>query len=65
MNHEVTGCLDCCLYDSDWSVCNHPSIEKNNKVEMEGSGEDLSYIEVPVTPLWCPLNKEPITIIKK
>ncbi len=44
----------------------HPELEvKNIEIEDSGTVEDLDYIESVITPDWCPLIIEPITIIKK
>jgi len=64
MNHEVSGCKDCpmCHEDAAEYFCHHPEREKL---------DESSYIEyrehnyVLQTPDWCPLNKEPLTIIKQ
>ena len=61
MENLVTGCSDCPFRITDlmgYYECNHPSgkkviIKKENKPDGEF-----------VTPNDCPLNSEPITIIK-
>ena len=63
MKHLVTGCIDCPMYelhhDDRWgeeSNCNHP-LHKKTTVE-----DVLLVNDHPVTPTWCPLKSEPITI---
>lgn len=65
MEHLVTGCGDCCLCQEGATeyFCLHPNGE--GKIDYDSSGYDLSYIEFPITPNWCPLNEEPITIKKE
>jgi len=79
MEHKVTGCEDCPMFEQqDIMLCNHPKasyqlptplnpIPEGKPIEMDssGSGEeiDLDYVEWVVTPEWCPLKKEPITIM--
>ena len=83
MEHIVTGCKDCPMFDNgaDYEYecsCLHPKaprqfseygdsdelIDAIQQIEVE---EDWSKKQhhIPVTPEWCPLNTEPITIIKK
>lgn len=64
--HIVTGCRDCpfCQEEAAEYFCLHPS-DGDVFIEVDDSGDDLSYIEFPVTPHNCPLNQSPITIIKK
>jgi len=62
MTIKVTGCSDCCLLANEGSgyYCNHPNMEDNdeqNHIKTENF--------IPLTPDWCPLNKEPITIEKE
>jgi hypothetical protein len=74
MTIKIAGCQDCPLFDDHFQICNHPVIDNwidkpyrhnSNKIEMDSSGQDLSYVEFPITPDWCPLNKQPLTIIKQ
>lgn len=81
MEQVVTGCKDCPMFDDGHRheyelICNHPNapnqfhipLEPEKEVfriEMDDSGYDMSYIEWVVTPDWCPLKKEPITITIK
>ena len=67
----VTNCEDCPMFydgrksnDYDSLVCNHPESEYKpaNPIEIDCSGDEMSYIEWVVTPDWCPLEKESITI---
>ena len=60
MNVKVTGCMNCMMYHEQdgWFNCSHPN-EKENLVLIE---YDNNFN--PITPEWCPLNKEPITIEK-
>ncbi len=59
-------------------ICNHPlaphqyyepgedNPDEIPRIEVTDNGEDFfsgKYKEVPITPEWCPLKKEPITII--
>jgi len=74
MNVKVTGCEGCPMLNREWEdvsgykyTCNHPNAPSEDiETDSSGSGEevDLSYVEWLVTPDWCPLNKEPITIEK-
>jgi len=78
MEHRIFGCQQCPMYDDmfehkGFGNCNHPNIDNqitepyphnSNVIEMDSSGEDLSFVQWPETPDWCPLNKEPLTIIK-
>jgi hypothetical protein len=52
MNKEmqVTGCSDCPFRDWETGNCSHPSILP------------YQYANLNVTPDWCPLKKESITI---
>lgn len=77
----VKGCSDCPMFNNGANfeyeaICQHPAAPNQFyeplypkkevfRIEIESSGEDLSYIEWPVTPDWCPIVKEPITISKK
>lgn len=54
MEHIVTGCRDC-PFEYDGIVCCHPYTEEDTIILKEGE----------LSPDWCPLIKEPITIIKK
>lgn len=72
MEHIVMGCNSCPFFEDEYNTCNHPIIDNwvevpykhnSNQIEMDCSGDEMSYIEFPITPDWCPLKKEPITII--
>ena len=82
MEHIVSGCKDCPMYNSDSEYgdrCNHPDnfeyceplehkIGKNIPDDVYTSGEEFMRTRTnwkKLSPDWCPLNKEPITIIKK
>ena len=74
MEHNVTGCRDCPFYNDgqDYEFahyCNHPKSpqevnrfysEPKIEIVYEKVGEYNK--QVPVTPDFCPLKKEPITI---
>ncbi len=68
MEHIVSGCKDCCFYfleDSNdslvvYNYCLHP-----NHKTITVQDIDLDENNEPITPDFCPLNSEPITIIKK
>jgi hypothetical protein len=56
MNKEVKGCADCpFLYKADprHFTCTHPDAPRLVIDAKNG---------IPITPGWCPLKKEPITI---
>lgn len=61
MEQIVTGCKDCPFgsYGFDEFFCHHPSVEDSGAHPIKKHDEDK------YTPRWCPLKKEPITIIKK
>ncbi len=61
MEQIVVGCVDCslCYNDEGQYFCNHP----NNKEPYFCLDETDD--KIPITPDDCPLNSEPITIIKK
>ncbi len=68
MEVKVTGCGDCpmfkCSHDDryGWSTdCGHPSFEERGVIEEI----DIDKYGNPITPENCPLNKEPITIVKE
>lgn len=68
MEHIVTGCKDCPMFFynvddryGDETDCLHPNAIQQILVQ----NIDLDKQNNPITPDWCPLNKEPITIIKK
>ncbi len=77
MKHQVTGCKDCPLFNngSDYeyrAICLHP-LAPRQFYEKEFKDEEVFLIEVdedysrkptniPVTPTWCPLKQEEITI---
>ena len=58
MEVKVTCCKDCPFYNDEWSNCKHP------KHEFE-SGDCSEEWSKGISPKWCPLNTEPITIIKQ
>jgi hypothetical protein len=61
MNVKVTGCKDCPMFFNHldgWFSCTHPNEDDGEFLLIES--KDF----VPITPNWCPLNKEPITIEK-
>lgn len=63
MEYTVSGCKDCvfCIYsDKGGNRCIHPSIEDSHNDIIDN---DSDYCLI--TPDWCPLEKESITIIKK
>ena len=70
MNTKVTGCRDCPFYNDGQRYefahyCNHPdSIQDVGyfKSEPEIKCERIDNETVPITPEWCPLKKESITI---
>lgn len=62
--------------DYDRLICNHPKakwqtptplepIPEVEPIEIDSSGDEMSYIEWVVTPEWCPLKEQPISIILK
>ena len=61
MEKKVSGCADCpmCNTESDgWDttyICNY-------KLSLDGDN-DFEIPDKETTPDWCPLKKEPITII--
>ena len=61
MEHIVTGCRDCPMFNID-EFCEYPQPAVHNipiKWNTESdSGKDWFHI----TPDWCPLKKQPITI---
>lgn len=75
---KVSGCSDCPMFDDGHRyeyelICNHPSAPNQFsdpvyperevfRIEMDDSGDGPTYIEWVVTPDWCPLKKEPLTI---
>lgn len=66
MEQIVTGCKDCPMFNLEYddrfgasTSCNHPNHESLTVEDI-----DLTEKNIPITPDWCPLNKEPITIIK-
>lgn len=63
MEHTVTGCIDCPMLNSvfdEWGATYHCNYNMLLPEENEFEIKDEN-----ITPDWCPLNKEPITIIKK
>ena len=58
----VKGCIDCPMNSNDreyGSACQHPSI-----IDKDRLGKPLDYDENfnDITPDWCPLKKQSITI---
>lgn len=72
MEYIVTGCKDCPFFNDghDYEyrvICQHPyskacRIVVDEKMEW-GIPQEERFM--PITPDWCPLNKESITIIKQ
>ncbi len=65
MEHLVKGCEDCPLNSNDreyGDACMHPSVKEGNNGKALPEDAENGY--VTITPDWCPLNSEPITIIK-
>jgi hypothetical protein len=72
MEVQITGCKDCPLFDNTGAeygtYCHHP----NRKTEEHTSSIGTSWFadapiidgadNEPITPEWCPLIWEPITI---
>jgi hypothetical protein len=62
MTHKITGCPDCPLSSEGGSFeivyCNHPSLEVPERLELNDTWKPDSII----TPDWCPLKKESLTI---
>jgi len=61
MEQVVTGCVDCPFveynrYDTGNNYCIHPSLRRSGKILKK----DKEY--KPITPKFCPLKQEPITI---
>lgn len=63
MIQEIIGCKDCPLFIDEYTACGHPE----HSVDGSGNGECSAafYNDLVLSPNWCPLNKESITIIKK
>jgi len=61
MEHKVKGCSDCNFNirreEYIYSYCGHPAHPNNN-----GIPDDEDKLFEPITPDWCPLKKQPITI---
>lgn len=67
MEYKITGCLDCPLNSKDveyGDACRHPSVRDENGMDRVLPKDANNRYET-ITPDWCPLNKEPITIIKQ
>lgn len=75
MEHNVIGCIDCPMFYMDnnerygiETYCNHPHHKtitiEDIHTEIDKTNNIVAGERVPITPNWCPLNKEPITIIK-
>lgn len=74
MEYKVTGCEDCPMFERKESmICNHPNSPRQiptplnqilevEPIKMDDSGDDLTYIEWVVTPDWCPLKNEQLTL---
>lgn len=59
MTQEVIGCVNCpFFYLSFYDSSNNCSISKEATIERDKEFN-------PITPSWCPLKKESITIILK
>lgn len=61
MEHQVTGCIDCPFNSNDreyGDCCLHPSVAPDE--HGAALPEDENY--KTITPKWCPLAIEPITI---
>jgi hypothetical protein len=57
---KVTGCSDCPFFNDGANYeyrakCQHPANNTDERIEVHWGK--------PITPDWCPLKKEPITII--
>ncbi len=75
MEQKVTGCEDCPMFEQqEVMICNHPKAPRQiptplnpilevEPITMDDSGEEFTYVEWVVTPNWCPLKKEPLTLI--
>ena len=61
MEHIVTGCNDCPFLETINDICKATGMVLKIKQQEESDKYVVQY-EVPNN---CPLNKEPITIIKK
>lgn len=64
MEQIVTGCSDCPMFIKeeddrygDMTYCQHPKHESKTVNDI-----DLRKDRTPITPDWCTLKKEPITI---
>ncbi len=72
MEQIVSGCKDCCFYHDGERYeyahyCKHPNSPQSRtrfNSEPEIKLEYENGMEVPITPDFCPLNSEPITIKK-
>jgi hypothetical protein len=68
MEQVVTGCKDCPMYSVDdsndslivYNYCHHRSHATVTVQDI-----DLDKESNPITPDWCPLKREPITITFK
>lgn len=63
MERQVMGCNDCPMFsEQEWDgVCGHPYFDKN----IQYISYDDSDLRKGLSPEWCPLKKEPITITIK
>lgn len=57
MEHLVSDCKDC-PYQYDWQGCYHP-IGISQDIIQESDEDVIDFVEGG-SPVWCPLNKEPI-----
>lgn len=53
----INGCSVCPMFKNEHAMCFHPS--------MEGRIEISNHIVNEVTPAWCPLRTEYLTIVLK
>jgi hypothetical protein len=73
MEHIITGCTDCPLLEVDNEYgdhnCNHPLVP--TEIRQEYGRDVVRRIEIeleefccgdPITPNWCPLKKESLTL---
>lgn len=66
MEHIVTGCQNCPFNSNDreyGDACLHPSCDSGMYGRKLPEDPDNAY--ATITPDWCPLILEPITIIKQ
>jgi len=71
MEHTVSGCKDCPFFNDGSSYeyiisCQHPHAPNQELLSTPSMKTTYEQKVVqPITPEWCPLNQESITIIKK